>query len=468
MPTPNVIKWSTATQSGVLRKGNFYLGVTDRDYGPTVDTGYWSGITPPSDGYTLYLNKAENGPSIYTAADDSQLIGLVNSLYATNSTTIDQAITYVNAISDAVVVNKNYEPIVTDGLVLNLDAGFVSSYPRGGTGWNDISNTSLLGTIFNGASYSSDSISFDGVDDSCTLPNSSSISFTTNFTLEIRIKLNTYKDIAIVMGKGDGGGIITRYNYMFIGTGISFYFRVANSTTGINSPVVSSSNFPTGRWAIITGVLDSEKIRLYLNGAEIQSGNTRTINPATNTDPLYISSSQYSLNGSISTCRIYNRALTPYEIYLNYASRLPSNLVIDGSKFKTSWISLANLTSTTANSVLAPDGTLTATLFERVSVASQGHAQLRQNIDLIPNTTYSVSFWARRVSLTQRIDFEFADNPFQITNLTDEWKFYSFYLTTNATFPNGEFIDIGSTSVSSGSQLNEKYSIWNLHIAVLQ
>ena len=62
-----------------------------------------------------------------------------------------------------------YNPrVVTDGLVLCLDAGNVKSYPGSGTTWTDLSGKGNTGTLTNGPTYSSangGSIVFDGVDD---------------------------------------------------------------------------------------------------------------------------------------------------------------------------------------------------------------------------------------------------------------------------------------------------------------
>jgi hypothetical protein len=58
--------------------------------------------------------------------------------------------------------------IVTDGLVLCLDAANTKSYPGSGTTWTDLSSNGNTGTLTNGPTYSSDnfgSIVFDGVDD---------------------------------------------------------------------------------------------------------------------------------------------------------------------------------------------------------------------------------------------------------------------------------------------------------------
>ena len=63
---------------------------------------------------------------------------------------------------------NNYGPrIVTDGLVLCLDAGNSKSYPGSGTAWNDLSRNGNNGTL-NGPTFNSadrGSIVFDGTND---------------------------------------------------------------------------------------------------------------------------------------------------------------------------------------------------------------------------------------------------------------------------------------------------------------
>ena len=77
---PNPIKYSTSAQTLALKKGNFWIGTGDVGKGPTSTTDYYNGITPPAGGYTIYLNKASGGPSIYTAANDTQLVSLTNTI----------------------------------------------------------------------------------------------------------------------------------------------------------------------------------------------------------------------------------------------------------------------------------------------------------------------------------------------------------------------------------------------------
>jgi hypothetical protein len=190
----NPIKYSTGSETLALKKGNFYIGTGDVGKGPTSSTGYYNGISPPTGGYTIYLNKETGGPSIYTVTNDTQLISLTNSIAGTSYTTANECLVYFAGQTDKMVLNRNYEGIVTDGLVLNLDAGFTPSYPRSGTTWTDLSLSGNNGTLINGPTFNSEnggSIVFDGVDDYATttkVPNLTIESMEGNITYEYWVK----------------------------------------------------------------------------------------------------------------------------------------------------------------------------------------------------------------------------------------------------------------------------------------
>jgi len=80
--------------------------------------------------------------------------------------------------------------IITDGLVLCLDAGDPKSYPGSGSTWIDRSGNGLTGTI-NGATYNSASktFSFDGTDDSITLDGNVTVP-AVGFTVMMAININ--------------------------------------------------------------------------------------------------------------------------------------------------------------------------------------------------------------------------------------------------------------------------------------
>ena len=164
---PNSIKYSTSSESNSLTSGNFHLGVGDVDKGPTSTTGYYNGINPPSGGYTIYLNKASDGPSIYTPANDTELISLTNSIGAQSFTTAAQCKEWFVGQNDKMLVNREYENIVTDGLVFMVDAGFTPSYPGSGTTWTDLVGSNN-GSLINGPTFDSGNgggIVFDGTND---------------------------------------------------------------------------------------------------------------------------------------------------------------------------------------------------------------------------------------------------------------------------------------------------------------
>jgi len=186
---PNPIKYSTGSETLALKKGNFYIGTGDVGKGPTSETGYYNGITPPSGGYTVYLNKASGGPSIYTCANDTELISLTNSIAGTSYTTANECFTYFTGQSDKMVLNRDYEGIVTDGLVLNLDAGFTPSYSRSGTTWYDVGGSNN-GTLTNGPTFDSangGSIVFYGTNDYVDCGSNASLDLG-SFTQEVWFK----------------------------------------------------------------------------------------------------------------------------------------------------------------------------------------------------------------------------------------------------------------------------------------
>ena len=318
---PNAIKYNTSAETLALKKGNFWIGTGDVGKGPTSNTGFYNGITPPTGGYTIYLNKASGGPSIYTVSTVSELTGLTSTIAGQSLTTSGACLNWFATQTDKMIFNIDYPAIVTDGLVLNLDAGFTPSYPTTATTWYDVSSGGNNGTLTNGPTYSTSNggvIVFDGVDDTLSVPDNAVLDFTVNLTSEVWINLNLYKDISIINAKGNGGGQIKAYNYLFVGSNTSIAFRFSDGINDQSSPVISKFILPEGIWGHVVGVLDTTAIRIYLNGVEIGTATTRTINPNPNNSPLYISGPTYSLNGKIAISRIYNRALTATEVLQNY------------------------------------------------------------------------------------------------------------------------------------------------------
>ena len=118
--------------------------------------------------------------------------------------------------------NYNYfGGIVTNGLVLDLDAAKVASYPGTGTSWYDISGNNNNGTLTNGPTFSGigkqASIVFDGTDDYINVPTNNVFNFcnSTNdlpFTVSTWCYVNNLSNVFMLYNKGDNGnGVLESY-----------------------------------------------------------------------------------------------------------------------------------------------------------------------------------------------------------------------------------------------------------------
>lgn len=155
MPIPNFVKYATSNQNGCLKSKNVLIAVSDSlDYGPTSTKGFWNGITPPTNGYTIYtLPSGSTTPSIVCPSTDSDLIYWSKVLGGTNISTVSDGLNYITTgLTNSVVVSINQPNIVTSGLSLFVDAEFIPSYPSSGvTTWYDLSgnqyDAKMSGTV---------------------------------------------------------------------------------------------------------------------------------------------------------------------------------------------------------------------------------------------------------------------------------------------------------------------------------
>jgi energy-coupling factor transporter ATP-binding protein EcfA2 len=317
---PNGFKYNTSPESLSLKEGNFYMSTNDVGRGPTSTTGFYNGITPPASGYTMYLNKDSNGPAIYVAYDDTELISLTNKIAGTSYSTVNECLNYYALQSDKVITNKECPAIITDGLILNLDASFTPSYPKNGTTWYDISSGGNNGTFVNGPSYSSSSggtITFDGVDDTISISSNSLLNTSDGHTSEIWVKFNNtsssvliHKDYVYTIRRANSTTLQwadgTNWSYANWGnTSPSFTYNTSNLNKYYHIAVTKSGN-------VVTVFLDGVSIVQKTFGNSGVGGNTNT---------LYIGSyagGNNFLNGSVSSARIYNRALSASEVLQNY------------------------------------------------------------------------------------------------------------------------------------------------------
>jgi hypothetical protein len=211
--------------------------------------------------------------------------------------------------------------IVTNGLVLSLDAGRTNSYPGTGTTWTDLSGNGNNGTLVNGVAWggSNDSLYFDGTNDyvSGTIP-----PLTGNYTVELTFRLyssNVGDNSLIALTSSNAHGFLAevadstkkiRFLHRFpygSGGGDSFY-----SSGSINLFEIYS----------ISWVRDSNQT-IYINGnfdSQITSTNSAFDSNLTQLTigQLSQTSNARNINGAVYSTKIYNRALTAAEVSQNF------------------------------------------------------------------------------------------------------------------------------------------------------
>jgi hypothetical protein len=332
VPTPNVIKYSVSNVSDTIGRNNMHLGVSNSvGYGPTATTDFWNGYTPGASGYTIYVNKVSNGPSIFSPANDTELINTAKYIATSINlnptiTTAVQAISWINSQSDMICVNYDYPSIVTNGLVALLDSSFTTSYPKGGTGWKDLSDTQATSTLINGVSYvtnNSGSLSYSSASlQYVELPDLGNLS---NFTVSCWFKLNTLPTTsgaaAVVTNVFD---LASKLNFAI---GLNRSPSSANICGGFYDGAWRTTNGftpATGSWYSVDVTYNGSRIIQYVNGSSqstlAYSGTPQSsglgvrIGRRWDTAP----NQRDFINGEIPFVSIYNRALSESEIASNY------------------------------------------------------------------------------------------------------------------------------------------------------
>jgi len=215
--------------------------------------------------------------------------------------------------------------IVTQGLVLNLDAGIKGSYPGTGDTWTDISNNGNNGTLINGPTFSSDdygSIVFDGVNDYVLIPSHPTSS---GLTLSFWAYMpSTFSVISTLIGDGLQNNTIG-YIWIYRSGTNSMQWQFATDTVRglINDTIIFSGSLDS--WANYVFVANytnhpTGSLTTYKNGVlsatntfpnvQIPLSRTRFIGT--------YNGSLFNLSGSISSYLEYNRALTQTEITQNF------------------------------------------------------------------------------------------------------------------------------------------------------
>jgi hypothetical protein len=210
--------------------------------------------------------------------------------------------------------------IVTDGLILHLDAANSKSYPGSSTIWNDLSGNNNTGTLTNGPTFSSankGSIVFDGTNDFVSLGRPASLAAlfgTSAVSVDFWVKRSANiggQKILFDSGSNE------RIQIDIISNQLAFVITTGGGFTRSGRTSTLTQNV----WYNFTGVYNGTNITTYLNSTQSsQVAKTGTI--STDSGSFYIGQypgvGAYYFPGDVAAVKIYNRSLTATEILQNY------------------------------------------------------------------------------------------------------------------------------------------------------
>jgi len=224
-----------------------------------------------------------------------------------------------------------YNPrIVTDGMVLALDAGNTKSYPGSGSTWTDLSginNASLNGATF--SSFGGGSIEFDGTNDYVDLGGKTYIGSgeietgeaNGNYTLEAWINVRSSQGTAT-----NADSIIGSTSTY----GVGMQVGISGSSPRINYGARGTSNFYSSTFSyntwthVVLSRIGGTSVRTYLNGQfdisnaatnlEVAAGQSYGGMQIGNSSPRVTG----YYDGYIAIARIYKIGLTDEQVKQNF------------------------------------------------------------------------------------------------------------------------------------------------------
>lgn len=222
--------------------------------------------------------------------------------------------------------------IITNGLVLSLDAADRNSYPGSGTTWRDMSGNNTNGSLTNGPTFNSGnggSIAFDGSNDYVALGTGTTINvFPSDFTVSVWAKrqqtglyattiigdwytnsVATTDQWQIQYGNNNGGTVTTLYVYIEPG------WVFENISTGI----------AIDNWVNCVVTRIGSTMTLYANGKSLGTAtNSRTWGTSAGNMNIGIDGNNSSepFLGNIANILIYKgNGLTATEVLQNYQAQ---------------------------------------------------------------------------------------------------------------------------------------------------
>ena len=222
-------------------------------------------------------------------------------------------------------MSLNHSPaIVTDGLVLCLDAANIRSYPKSGATWSDLAGANN-GALTNGPTFDAGnggSIVFDGSNDNVEIPHNTNQNLSASNGHSVYfwckwISGVSHQDIVSKDSEITGGRewLITKSDVN------RFRFHIWDSS---NNAIYDDSNYipVSNQWVNLAQVWNGSLLSFYVNGS-LDKTKSASVTPKNTTTIMRIagganSGTPYPFHGSVSSVLLYQKALTADEVLQNY------------------------------------------------------------------------------------------------------------------------------------------------------
>lgn len=215
----------------------------------------------------------------------------------------------------------NAASVIRSGLVMQLDAANVKSYPRSGTLIQDVSGFGNNGTLVNGPVYYPTNrgiITLDGINDTIDCGNVDVIgSALMGLTVEVMVRPSSTSVGCIVTN----GSAYNTNTFYLLKTSTHFTFSVYGTSY---DTVYTNSIYAPGSWYHLTAVWSSGyRPTLYVNGISANGGRngnmqTALINGNTNMFVGTRSGNTQPFAGDVSMVKLYDSALSATDVYQNF------------------------------------------------------------------------------------------------------------------------------------------------------
>lgn len=218
--------------------------------------------------------------------------------------------------------------IVTNGLVLALDAGNTKSYVSGSTTWNNLANSSVSGSLVNGPTYNPSnggSIVFDGVNDYGRV-NQLDLSLTNKITISFWLKF-TSTTVKLLSELTTNSDTVTGA-FQIATSAVNPGDLYAHVYQGGYNMIRTNASYNDGLYHNVAFVFDlslavDQKIKCFVDGNNANKTQMQSTNVTSNflKDDLYLLSragTSFYQPCTLGVYQIYNRALSSQEVLQNY------------------------------------------------------------------------------------------------------------------------------------------------------